>query len=469
MTSSLKLRLAAALLAGQILIYLASYTALPVFGALDLFGVRSFFPMTFTEVAWQGLRDLVVGSLRRDPDGALIIEPSAALVARSARNPQLAYAALDRKTRAVARGSSPSVAAEILALERRTGPLAYAGTDAGFRGGNGKGALKIVLTDLPLGDVIVAAQGFEFEWPDFWAVIRFSMRAAILYSPPILLASAFIVWVAVGRGLRPLAAVSAQAGRIDLERLGERLPSEGLPSEMLPVVDLINAALGRVEDGVDRQRRFIANAAHELRTPVAILRARIDAIESARSKPELQSDVRQLQNILEQLLSTARASEPSGSRGAEIDLGDAVGAVAADYLPLAIKNGRRLEFHDAGGEVRIRGDRRALASVVGNLIDNALRAEPEGGVVQVSVESEGVVAVIDHGEGVGKEDREKIFEPFWRKSETTPGAGLGLAIAKELVEKLGGRIWVEDTPGGGASFRFSFPNSQKSSTVLPQR
>jgi len=254
--------------------------------------------------------------------------------------------------------------------------------------------------------------------------------------------------------------VSDQAGRIDLERLGERPPSEGLPSEMLPVVDPINAALGRVEDGVERQRRFIANAAHELRTPVAILRARIDAIESPRSKPELQSDVRQLQNILEQLLSTVRASESGGSRGAEVDLGEAVGAVAADYLPLAIKNARRIKFHDAGRAICIRGDRRALASIVGNLIDNALRAEPEGGVVLVSVDSEGGVAVIDHGEGVGIEDREAIFEPFWRKRETTPGAGLGLAIAKELIEKLRGRIWVEDTPGGGATFKLSFSGTE---------
>ena len=201
---------------------------------------------------------------------------------------------------------------------------------------------------------------------------------------------------------------------------------------------------------------------------MAILRARIDAIEATRSKPELQSDVRRLQNILEQLLSTARASESTGSCGAAIDLCEAVGAIAADYLPLAIKNGRRIEFQDSGGETRIRGDRRALASVVGNLIDNALRAEPEGGVVLVSVDSEGVVAVIDHGEGIAREDREAIFEPFWRKSESTPGAGLGLAIAKELVEKLGGRIWVEDTPGGGATFRLSFPDLEKSLTVRPQ-
>ena len=192
MMSSLKLRLAACLLAGQILIYLASYIALPVFGVLDLFGVRSFFPLTYTEAAWQGVRDLVRDSLRRAPDGSLLIQHSAALRARLTRNPQLAYAAVDRKTRAFAQGSSPSLVAEISALEQRAGPLAYAGSEAGFRSGNGKDAFKIGIADSPLGEAIFAAKGFEFEWLDFWHVIRFSMRAAILYSPPILLVSAII-------------------------------------------------------------------------------------------------------------------------------------------------------------------------------------------------------------------------------------------------------------------------------------
>jgi signal transduction histidine kinase len=456
MIASLKLRLAASLFVGQVLIYLVSYAAVPIFSMFDLFGARSIMHFSYTDAAWFGVRDLVLGSLRRAHDGVLILEPSAALRARSIRNPELAYLVLDRRTRSVVQGSSPSLVAELSRLRENSSLFDYAGNLAGSEQ-SGNGALKIGLANSPLGDLIFAAKSYEFEWIDLWAVTLWSIDAATIWSPPVLLASAIIVWLTLGRGLRSLSAVSNQAARIDLERLGERLPSEGLPSEMVPVVDSINAALDRVEDGVARQRRFIANAAHELRTPVAILRARIDAIEATRSKPELQSDIRRLQNILEQLLSTARASDAAGGCATQIDLGEAVGAVAADYLPLAIKNERHLEFNDASGETRIRGDRRALASVVGNLIDNALRAEPEGGVVLVSVDSEGGVAVIDHGEGVAREDREAIFEPFWRKSESTPGAGLGLAIAKELVEKLGGRIWVEDTPGGGATFKLRFP------------
>lgn len=99
------------------------------------------------------------------------------------------------------------------------------------------------------------------------------------------------------------------------------------------------------------------------------------------------------------------------------------------------------------------GDRRALGCIVANLIDNALRAEPEKGTVQVRVKPGATIEVIDHGEGVTPEDRERIFEPFWRKSEATAGTGLGLAIVKDLVEAHGGHIVVVDTPGGGATFK----------------
>ena len=90
-----------------------------------------------------------------------------------------------------------------------------------------------------------------------------------------------------------------------------------------------------------------------------------------------------------------------------------------------------------------------------NLIGNALRAEPVGGCVIVSVGPGPEIAVVDHGPGISRDDRALIFEPFWRKESASPGAGLGLAIAKELMDRLGGCIWVEDTPGGGATLRVS--------------
>ena len=96
-------------------------------------------------------------------------------------------------------------------------------------------------------------------------------------------------------------------------------------------------------------------------------------------------------------------------------------------------------------------------SVVDNLVDNALRAEPVRGAVVVRVAQRAILEVIDHGESVAREDRRMIFEPFSRKSETTPGAGLGLAIVNEFVDLHGGEVSVEETPGGGATFRVALP------------
>lgn len=97
----------------------------------------------------------------------------------------------------------------------------------------------------------------------------------------------------------------------------------------------------------------------------------------------------------------------------------------------------------------------AIKAVIANLIDNSLRAEPEGGVVLIRVNDNAIVEVIDHDQGIEERDRETIFEPFWRKSEITPGAGPCLAIAREVVSKHGRRLWVEETPGGGATFKVS--------------
>ena len=128
-------------------------------------------------------------------------------------------------------------------------------------------------------------------------------------------------------------------------------------------------------------------------------------------------------------------------------------------MPLAIDNGRDIELDGPPTPVIVHANSWALESVITNLIENAVRAEPPGGTVLVRVLPGATIEVIDHGEGVVPEDREAIFEPFWRKNNATRGAGLGLAITRELVDKHGGRIWVEETPGGGATFKVSLPQA----------
>lgn len=238
---------------------------------------------------------------------------------------------------------------------------------------------------------------------------------------------------AARRGLAPLNAAARDASRIDMDSLNQRFPEGEMPIEVLPFVKAVNEALTRLDAGVARQGRFTANAAHELRTPIAILDARADAVNDDALKREIKRDVRRMRTVVDQLLLLARRSSNEDDDAPSIDLGEAVRSIAGNYLPIAIANGRRLELDAPTPPVIARVGRWELECVVGNLIDNALRAEPQGGCVSIRVGADREIEVIDHGEGVAPEDREQIFEPFWRKSDAPPGTGLGLAIVKEIA------------------------------------
>ena len=250
-----------------------------------------------------------------------------------------------------------------------------------------------------------------------------------------------------------------------MNSLSKRLVSDDVPVEVSPFVDAVNEALKQLDAWAARQRRFTANAAHELRTPLAIMRARLENARTSELKSELLGDASQLRSIVEEMLVAARLTEGQASLDQRVDLSDAARRVVSDLLPLAIDRDRFIDF-DHVAPVVTRGNRRAIECVLTNLIDNALRAEPRAGTVLVRV-SDGVVAVIDHGEGVAVADREMIFEPFWRKNEANAGTGLGLAIAKEIMDAHGARIWVEDTAGGGATFQLSFPSPPPQITSGP--
>jgi signal transduction histidine kinase len=232
--------------------------------------------------------------------------------------------------------------------------------------------------------------------------------------------------------------------------------SEEYATEVAPFVDAVTQALIRLKSWMTLQRGFVANAAHELRTPLAIMRARLENAQDSPLRSELLGDASQLRAIVEQILSAARLIDGQAPLDQRIHLDSAVAQIISSLIPLAMDRNRFIDFEASETDVTVLGNHRAIESVVTNLVDNALRAEPENGAVIVRVAADGVVAVVDHGEGVAADDRELIFEPFWRKSDATPGAGLGLAIARQIMDAHGGRIWVEDTPRGGATFKLQF-------------
>ncbi len=403
----------------------------------------------------QRARYVVEAALRQERDGRKLVEPTEALRAYMSRNPEFRYAAIDVATGALLPGSSVELANAFSPLAR-VDLLAVSFHLADDPNPDARGWVRSIETKI--GRITFILYGAHFHWDDvlYNLSYHFTIQNFFVYLP-LAGVMALIAVLVVRRGLAPLRRAAERVARIGVNSLNERIPCAELPLEILPFVESVNNALARVDDSVSRQKRFLANAAHELRTPITILCAHIANPDEATFRQDVKRDARRIRTIVEQLLSVAHIEGQKDAIGKAADLGKTALSVILDYMPLAIQNGRTIELDCPPSPVNVRADPWALESVITNLIENAVRAEPAGGTVLVRVLPSATIEVIDHGQGVASEDRSAIFEPFWRKSDTMPGAGLGLAIAKELVDKLGGRIWVEETPGGGATFKLSLP------------
>lgn len=400
------------------------------------------------------LSNFVVASLVRDGGGRLRIEPSPELRAEIERAPRLKYAAFDTANYEPVLGSFPELVDALTSAIKINSPHTHF-VLPGDAKSTPMGYAEPQRT--PFGTLQIAVYGQKFRWDDIIYSSMDDLRWSAVQIFSVIVVSIATAWFAVRRGLAPLRAVSREAAHIDMASLDQRLSIGSLPAEVAPLVTAMNAALARLDASAMRIRRYTANAAHELRTPLAIMRARLDDAEEPTFRTDLMRDVSQLQAIVEQMLIAARLIENQVALDQEINLVKAVRQVVSRHLPLAVKCDRAIEFEAVDSPVFVRGNQRAIECAVANIVDNALRAEPVGGTVLVRIRHNAVIEVIDHGEGVDISDSEMIFEPFWRKSEAAPGTGLGLAITKELVEKHHGRLWVEATPGGGATFKLSFP------------
>jgi signal transduction histidine kinase len=272
-----------------------------------------------------------------------------------------------------------------------------------------------------------------------------------------LLAQLGISVFTVRRGLVPLAKLSALAGSISPGSSSIRLPQSGVPQEILPLVGAVNSALDRLDEGMQQQREFTANAAHQLRTPLTVLAANIDMMSDEAVAAKLRYDVDLMSRIVTQLLLVARLENLNICVDEQVELSSMVREAAENLGPLAISTHKTLEVDGPTNPVFVRGNTRAVVAAVSNLIENALNHSPPGGAVRIRVTSTPSIEVLDSGPGVPQHMREKIFERFWRGESSKEGAGLGLAIVRRIMRALRGDVSVADAPGGGAKFSLDFP------------
>jgi signal transduction histidine kinase len=266
-----------------------------------------------------------------------------------------------------------------------------------------------------------------------------------------------LVFVVMRRAIAPLRRASERASAIGPQSPGVRLPTDGMAAELLPLITTINAALDRLDQALDAQRQFTADAAHELLTPLAVLTANLDTLPDRRIAEEIQQDVEAMSRLVTQLLELAEFDALEATNAEPVSLRDLCDEVAATMAPVAAKQDKAVAVTGSRRAVMVRSDSHAFVGALRNLVNNAVAH-----TVEINLQDDGAVRVIDRGPGVPPAERELIFQRFWRgRDRSGPGAGLGLSIVKRFVEAYGGAVEVADAPGGGAMFTLRLPVAEE--------
>ncbi|QWT19844.1 HAMP domain-containing histidine kinase [Bacillus sp. NP157] len=394
--------------------------------------------------------DAVDQSLTQDSDGRIALHPTAVLRQAMQDHPGLWIAVRDERGHALDYGTPPPALAPLIARLDQFAASDIHGTHAPYADTTGIRVLPRPNGKLHAatgGAGVASVQGIATMVADYltWRLLV-----------PTVICTLILVPIVVRRSMKGVRSVARHADAIDVEKRGARLADQAVPHEIQPLVRGFNAALSRVTEGYEVRDRFLASAAHELRAPIAILRTRIDAMDPGPERSRLMGDVARLWNLAEQLLDLQRFSGDSAVL-TRLDLGKLSADAVADIAPLALESGNDIEFDAPRDPVWIQGDALALCRVLMNLIQNAMVHASGNGTISVEVRADGQLRVSDQGSGIAPEERARIFEPFYRTRPSSSGTGLGLHLARQVVERHGGSIDVTDGDGGGACFRVRLP------------
>ena len=291
--------------------------------------------------------------------------------------------------------------------------------------------------------------------------------------------SGLSIWLTITSALRPLKEVERTSEAVQSGKFSSRLIERDPKTEIGRLNRALNSMLDSIESAVrgrdktlSQMRRFVSDASHELRTPLVTVRGyaelyRMGALKSKKDVGEamqrIESEAIRMTGLVESLLTLTRMDEVGNLKLAKGDLSEIANSVVKDA---AVAN-PDVKFSATSSTVKpAHFDADRIKQVLTNLVNNAGRFAPKGSEVLVSVSKSGSmhrIEVIDHGEGIAESVRDKVFDRFYRadtsRNRETGGSGLGLAIAKSIVSSHGGKIWVEETPGGGATFVIELPTS----------
>ena len=300
-------------------------------------------------------------------------------------------------------------------------------------------------------------------------VARQAVLPIALMSPLLLLP---LIYFSVRRGLKPLDDLAADVARRSAENL-EPLAMRLAPLETQPLLTAVNRLLNRLRETLDKERRFTADAAHELRTPLAVIKVQaqvaqlsIDAGDRQHALAQVLAGTDRATRVLEQLLRLARLDPLAGLPDAgDIDLAELARQVFAELWPTTAT--QAIQLHSDDSPLLVRGDAELLQVVLRNLLDNAMRYTPAGSTITVFARlrhGERSIGVTDDGRGVPPDDLPRLVERFYRGREAiAEGSGLGLAISQRIAELHDARLEFENLPGGGFEARLRWPRSSPAS------
>lgn len=323
-------------------------------------------------------------------------------------------------------------------------------------GGDNALAFDVIEKD---GNRIIVATGGGL--PGWHLILGYFLRA--IAGPAFVISMVFGIMIAaaiamsvsyIGARLRSAAEAAA---RIDPRAPRGLLPTEETPVELMPLTNALNTALDQIAGNMEVQRRFMNNVAHELRTPLAVMRSRVDALPDEQARLQLATDLSRLTTIVSSMLQLARL-HATDLPFEPLQLNTLARSVLADLAPLILSNGVDVALEEEGDlHARIDANEATVRAALANLVDNALRHARTRSTILVRVLDGAVLEVIDDGIGIASAKRSQAMEPFNRMSQSSTGAGLGLTIVRDIMAAHGGSIAILGNEHGGTTVRLAFP------------